>query len=422
MNLVAAAAELLSKRLGLSPELLGSSVVVRALDAVIGKAGLQNREERAARLLAEEGEEWQKLVDEVIVPETWFFRDSEPFQFLASYVTEKWRPANPARTYQALCIPCASGEEPYSVGMTLLDAGLEAGRIRIDAADVSDRTLARARVGIYGRSSFREKSGRFREEYFVNCEEGRRVREEVTHLVRIEKANLLDLSVFRQRAPYDAIFCRNALIYLDERARHEVASAMRELLNEEGLLFTGHSELTHFCEAGFVPVDYPKSFACRRGEPTRDRASAGPPAATLGAAAAHRATVTRRAAPAEAGRPQGARAAPEQPPGLEQAEQLADRGDLEGAAALCERLLAGGAQDPDVYALLGVISESVGNVGSAEEFFRKALYLTPHHYVSLLHMSVLCERRGDIESSRLYRARAGRSLARQEGNQVIKSL
>lgn len=422
MNLTAAAAELLSKRLGLSPELLGISVIERALNVVLGKEGPEDRGMRAARLLAGEGEEWQMLVDEVIVPETWFFRDNEPFQFLASYVTEKWRPANPARIFQVLCIPCASGEEPYSVAMTLLDAGLEAGRIRIDAADVSERMLARARLAVYGRSSFREKPGRFPEEYFVNSEEGRRVREEVTRLVRFEKASLLDLSVFRKRAPYDAIFCRNALIYFDARARREVVSGMRELLHEDGLLFTGHSELTHLCEAGYVPVDYPQSFACRKGEPARDRASGRCPTATEASATVQRATMTPRVAPPHADRLMAARPAPEPPTGLEQAEQLADRGDLDAATAVCERLLAGGAQNPDVYALLGVISESGGKVESAEEFFRKALYLAPDHYESLLHMSLLCERRGDVEGSRLYRARAGRALTRQEGNQVLKGL
>ena len=420
MNLAAAAAELLSARLGLSPELLGSSVVARALDMVLGKAGPEDREERVARLLQDEGEEWELLVDEVIVPETWFFRDDGPFQLLASYVTEKWRPANRAKTFQTLCIPCASGEEPYSVAMTLLDAGLEAGRIRIDAADVSERVLARARLGVYRRTSFREKSGRFREEYFVNGEEDRRVRAEVARLVHFEKANLLDLSVFRQRAPYNAIFCRNALIYFDERARRQVVRGIRDLLHEEGLLFTGHSELPHFCEAGYVPVDYPQSFACRQGEPTRETAPGRSPAAT--AAAVHNATRPRRAAPPDAGRPLRAHPAPEPPPGLEQAEQLADRGELETATAICERLLAEGAQDPDVYGLLGVLSESGGKGEAAEDFFRKALYLAPHHYESLLHMGLLCERRGDVEGSRLYRARASRALSRQEGNQVLKSL
>ncbi len=421
MNIEATVKELLSSRLGLSPKLLGVGVIERALDAVVSRARPEDRRSITARLLEEESEEWQTLVDEVIVPETWFFRHSESFQFLASYVTVKWRPANLTRAFQALCIPCASGEEPYSVVMTLLDAGLEARRIRIDAADVSERMLARARLAVYGKTSFREKLGRFREEYFVDCEEGWRVREDVTRLVRFEKANLLDLSRFRQRSPYDAIFCRNALIYLDDRARHLVVGQLRELLDEDGLLFTGPSELTHFCDAGYVPVEC-ASFACRKGEPTRDRAPVPPSTATAVTAAVHRAT-RKRPAPRPAASPLVATCpVPEPLPSLEQAQQLADRGDLDAAAAVCKRLLEGGARNPEIYALLGVISQSAGKVESAEEFFRKALYLAPDHYEALLHMSLLCERKGDVEGCRLYRERAGRALKQQEGKQVLNGV
>ena len=165
--------------------------------------------------------------------------------------------------------------------MTLLDAGLDAGRIRIDAADVSERGLARARLAIYGKSSFREKSGRLPKDHLIACPEGWQVRKEIVSMVRFEKANLLDLSVFRQRAPYDAIFCRNGLIYFDNRARREVMRALRDLLDETGLLFTGHTELPQFLEAGYAQADHPRSFACRKGggrSPARIRAAAATPA------------------------------------------------------------------------------------------------------------------------------------------------
>lgn len=421
MNPEAIVTELLSRRLGLSSKLLGAGVVERALDAVVAGARREDRQSIAARLLDEQSEEWQRLVDEVIVPETWFFRHSESFRFLASYATVKWRPANLTRTFQALCIPCASGEEPYSVVMTLLDAGLEARQIRVDAADISERMLARARLAVYGKTSFREKFGRFREEYFVDCEAGWRVREEVARLVRFEKANLLDLSRFHQRCPYNAIFCRNALIYLDERARHLVVGQLRELQDEDGLLFPGPSELTHFCDSGYVPLDC-ASFACRKGEAIRDRAPVFLPNVSVVTAARHRGA-KKRELPRPVARPPVATCpAHEQPPSLEQAQQLADRGDLDAAAAVCKRLLGADARNPEIYALLGVISESAGDVESAEELFRKALYLAPDHYEALLHMSLLCERRGDVEGCRLYRARAGRALKQHEGKQVLKGV
>ena len=421
MNLVATAAELLSRRLGLSPDLLGTGVIERALGVVFTKARPEDPELMAAQLLEVGSKEWQMLVDEVVVPETWFFRHCESFQFLASYVTEKWRPAHPTRAFQVFCVPCVSGEEPYPVAMTLLDAGLEARRIRIDAADISERLLARARLALYGNTSFREKHNPWREKYFVSCEEGWRVREEITRLVHFEKANLLDLSLFRQRAPYDAIFCRNALIYLDQRARHEVVRGMSELLDEEGLLFTGSSELTHFCEAGYVPMDHPQSFACHKKKPISSVAPISTPTAVLTASATRRAATTRGSRTPNADSTPESHPSPLPPPGIEQAEQLADRGDLDGATAICKRLLESGVKDRKLYSMLGVINESKGALQSAEEFFRKALYLAPDHYESLLHMSLLSERRGDVENARRYRARAGTALSRQEGKSVLKA-
>ncbi len=408
MNLAPIAAELLSKRLGLSRELLLDSVIVRALDLALANVQPEQRESMAGRLLAEESEEWQRLVDEAVVPETWFYRHVESFQFLARYVSEKWRPADGTTLFRALCIPCASGEEAYSVGMTLLNTGLDASRIRIDAADISARLLARARLGVYGETSFREKHTCFREKYFVNCEQGWRVREDIVRLVRFEKTNLLNLSRFLQRAPYDAIFCRNALIYLNESARHEVIRRMRELLNADGLLFTGSSELAEFCAGGYVPVDYPQSFACRKAK--LDKALAPSRAAIEVARSGQGATTTPHAATPHADRSVDPPAVSGPSTTFEQAERLADEGDLDTAASMCERLLEQNTADPKVYALLGVISESKGRVEPAEEFFRKALYLAPYHYESLLHMSLLCERRGDVDAAELYRARAGRAL------------
>jgi chemotaxis protein methyltransferase WspC len=417
LNLTASVTRLLSERLGLSPDLLGFVVVERALDIVLGGAGSEGRAEKIAQLLQGQGEEWETLVDEIIVPETWFFRGTEPFQLLASYVTEKWWPANPTGPFQALCIPCASGEEPYSVAMTLLAAGLEADRIRIDAGDVSERALARARQGVYGKSSFREKSSHLGEPYFLRQPEGRRVREEVTALVRFEKANLLDVSSYRQRAPYNAVFCRNALIYFEELARREVIASLRDLLHEDGLLFTGHSELMAFLEAGYQQVDHLQSFACRKGGPPRESIFGRRQIATEAAATIHQVRKQRRIAPARASKPLKAAQAAPPPPGIEEAGQLADRGELEAATAICERLLAEGTQDPDVYSLLGVINESGGRLEIAEELFRKALFLDPQHYQSMVHMGLLCERHGDIDGSRLYRARASRvSLPAEKGS------
>jgi chemotaxis protein methyltransferase WspC len=416
MSVADAVAALLAERLGLSPAWMGPSNVERAVDAVLGKAVDTERAERTARLLRAEGPEWQTVIEEVIVPESWFFRDSQPFHFLASYVREKWRPVHPSGDFQVLCVPCASGQEPYSVAMTLLDAGLEAGRIRIHAADISERALARARLAIYGKNSFRREAYGSGENYFTSLPEGRQLRPEVTRLVHFEKANLLNLACFLDRAPFDAVFCRNALIYLDGPARGKVVHDLGGLLREAGILFTGHTELLHFLEAGYEPVDFPLSFACRRVDVARQEAPVRAPAPP--ATKVHRA---RRKGESRALKPPENKEAGPPPaplPEFPEAQRLADRGDLDGAAALCERLLSAGRAEPDVYALLAVICQARGNEVEAEELFRKALYLDPRHYTSLVHMSLIAERRGDAEGSNRYRTRAGSAIAERGEKQA----
>ena len=92
--------------------------------------------------------ELQSLIEEVVVSESWFFRDERPYQWFREYrppaagLTTLLRP--PLRV---LSLPCAGGEEPYSIAMTLRDLGLPARRFQIDAVDISARQLAIARVG-----------------------------------------------------------------------------------------------------------------------------------------------------------------------------------------------------------------------------------------------------------------------------------
>jgi chemotaxis protein methyltransferase WspC len=391
---------MLERRLGLRSDLIGADSIERALTASGAACGAPPDPSGWT------GVAWDTLVDELTVRETWFFRDLEPFRLLAAHVTSRWLPSRPEQPFRVLSIPCATGEEPYSVAITLLDAGLAADRIRIDAGDISEAALARARLGVYGKSSFREKNAGPAARYFEPVAEGMKVRPEAAALVRFEKANLLDLSLYRGRGPYDAIFCRNSLIYLTDAARLRLLATLGELLDDEGLLFTGHSEVMLLVNAGFRVVEHERGFACLKPLPSRKAHSAAPRASAAAPPRPKRG----------AARPAPARIAAPEPPGdtLERAAELADLGDIERAAAICERLLARGDREAAVYALLGLISESSGKLDSAEEMFRTAVYLDPHHYESLLHLGLLAERRGDADGSRRYRIRAARALERLE--------
>ncbi|MEN6603590.1 MAG: protein-glutamate O-methyltransferase CheR, partial [Bryobacteraceae bacterium] len=306
---------LLDERLGLLPELLNEQLVKRALDSIFGK-----REQSVGTLDADSAE-WQRLVDEVTVQETWFFRDVEPFRLLAAHVTGKWLPANPAGPFRVLSVACATGEEPFSVAITLLEAALPADRIRIDALDVSGAALEQARQGLYRKTSFRNRLDETASlRYFEPCKDGLRIRPEVSGLVRFEQANLLDLSAYRSRGPYDAVFCRNALIYLTTVARRHAIAELRDLVSDDGLLFVGHSELMLFLEAGWFRVEHERGFACMKGAASSEAVHPevhGHAQRKVRRAHLHAHATVQRMEPTEE---------------LVRAKELADRGDLAAAA------------------------------------------------------------------------------------------
>src|SRR5882757_9223554 len=123
----------------------------------------------------------QALIETVVVPETWFFRDREAFAALARMAFEEWLRTRAEHMQhmqdtqdmmRLLSLPCSTGEEPYSMAMALLDAGFPANRSHIDAVDISARALAHARRAVYGRNSFRGDRLDFRERYFEATAQG----------------------------------------------------------------------------------------------------------------------------------------------------------------------------------------------------------------------------------------------------------
>ena len=228
------------------------------LDAVqTGEASLRKEIRRTiaacphpARLLDTASREWKALLESSLVPETWFFRNIEAFDALAEWVAGTWAPAHPGACLRVLSLPCATGEEAYSITMRLLEAGLAPGSFRIRAGDISEGSLAVARAAAYGRNSFRSgfDEPRFGKYFVGRCGEVRRVSDEIRGLVDFQFMNLADPSAVLP--PSDVIFCRNALIYFAGETRRAVVERLGAALSNDGLLFLG-------------PVEPPGGPACR---------------------------------------------------------------------------------------------------------------------------------------------------------------
>lgn len=402
---------LLNNRIGLDPASIGKAAIARVVRHRAAACGLSDAEGYLARLRVSE-EELEELIEEVIVPETWFFRDREPFTFLGHHVASEGLPPN--GVLRVLSVPCSTGEEPYSIAMTLLDAGLSPGQFRVDAIDVSKRALLAARRAVYGRNSFRDKDQAFRERYFELQSEGSRLLPPASQAVHFVQGNLLNSPFLAGQDLYDIVFCRNLLIYFDRRAREQAIDILDRVLKKSGLLFLGHAETIQIWTDRFISVNHPRTFAYRRREASQK-------AEVKSSKNSHASRITRHASKAlqpVTRDPRPVTAFDPRPPEspLETAALLADQGRLAEAAALCETYLREQGPHPQAYYLLGAVRQASGDEAQAEAHFNRTLYLDPHHQEALLHLVLLAEHRGDRAGAALLRQRARR--AQEKGSET----
>lgn len=354
--------------------------------------------------------ERDRLVEEVIVAESWFYRDRQVFEFVADFAMT--RAALPGRgPVRILSAPCASGEEPYSAAMAVLDAGLEPSRFTIDAIDVSRAALARAARATYTANAFRNADTSCRDRWFRSEGSVAVLDERVRNCVHFAWANLLDTGFADGRERYDVIFCRNLLIYLTPEARGDVEKTLDRLLRPDGVLVLGAAE-PPIMKGDWIPAGTAAVFALRRGVHVApaDRVPSPPPAKPPATSVGLRSRVAAPAAPAvRAPSP----AVPTLAEVLDQAGQLANaRRHLE-ALELCERARAGLPPSPELFFLMGMLHQALGDGDRAEGCFHKTLYLDSGHEEALLALALLARQRGDLRMAETYRQSAARVLARK---------
>ncbi len=349
------------------------------------------------RLLQQTAEEQVALIDAVTVPESWFFRYPEAFRLMCEHVCGR------SGRRRLLSIPCAGGEEPYSMAMSLLDAGLKREDIHIDALDISRKNLERARRGRFSQSAFRGAEGSYRQRYFRLSGREYELHAEVRAMVQFREGNMLQLEQMQALGRYDVIFCRNLLIYFDEEHRRRSVALLASMLHDDGLLFVGHAETGLIWHEYFQPVPAPMSFAYRRVVAEEKPVRTAPrPARQQTAEPGHRAA---HVLPADVPQPRE--------PDLQQASRLADQGRLTEAMHLCERWLQQHGASVEGWLLKGLLCDIRQQDDAAETAFRRVLYLQPDHQQAMLHLAFLLDRRGDSDAAQRMRERARRIHERQ---------
>ncbi|WP_317204426.1 protein-glutamate O-methyltransferase CheR, partial [Janthinobacterium sp.] len=256
----------------------GLNLPATTVERAVGqRMGLTGHADSEGYLRALTGEELTALLELLVVPESWFFRDRQAFRAAADFVLERLARAPRRAPLRILSLPCAGGEEPYSMAMALADAGVPADAASIDAVDLSPACIARARAGVYGRNAFRGADTAFRDRHFSPAGAGEyRIAEALRARVRFGQGNLLRLDGVASKC-YDVVFCRNLLIYFDAPTTQAAIAILAALLADDGMLLAGYAEVPAFCQHGFAALPHKHAFALKK---RRDAARpAMPPAA-----------------------------------------------------------------------------------------------------------------------------------------------
>jgi chemotaxis protein methyltransferase WspC len=436
-----AIATLLAQRCGLQASATDSRLE-QVVSARMAALGVSDQGAYVSRLLASEPE-WAALVEAYVVPETWFLREPTTLHNLTEKAVALPRSGRPVRI---LSIPCASGEEPYSIAICLKAAGLNHGEAVVHGADISQALLARAVRATYSSRSFRSTSPSWRAQWFEPVGDEWRVREEVRSLVELVCVNLAQPSAWIESMRYDLIVCRNVFAYLTPAAREAALTLFVRILRPQGALFTSPADaltiprerfrlhrtgagswlepirpdepvrgvLPTQSSAGRVEVagTSPSEPALRGpGHTHRPRPPARPPLQR--ASTSFKDDGVPRVPPSAL--PAASRVTPEPPRSqelrareLEHARACANRGELAQAAEVCERLLAAQGPHPEVYYLLALMASADNRLDEVHELLRRALYLEPAHRASLELAAAVSHRQGDRTRAHRFEARLRR--------------
>ena len=226
------------------------ALLVGRLSKRLRELGVDSYAAYYERVLADPAERVQML-DRITTNETHFFREPRHFRFLVDQVFPQWKAeADAGRRPRRLRIwsaGCSTGEEPYSIAMALLDA-FPAGSgwdLQVLGTDLSTRVLARARAAVWPIAQAEEIPEADRKAHMlrgVGRQEGlMKAGPELRGLVRLDRLNLAG-DAWPRLGPFDAVFCRNVLIYFDAPTKERVVGRLLERVEVGGYLFVGHAE------------------------------------------------------------------------------------------------------------------------------------------------------------------------------------
>ncbi len=385
---------LLRQKIGLDPTILGRNTLQKVIEKRQKKIEVKDGESYL-NILKNSLAEFEDLIEEIVVPETWFFRDSQPFAYLKNHVFSSKQSQFIAQPVKILSVPSSSGEEAYSIAITLLETGLTPSHFIIEAVDISKKAIAKAQRAIYTKNSFRGEDFVNREKYFQQIGEQYQLSQQVRQTVNFSQGNLLN--ILDSPRKYDIIFCRNVLIYLDSVICDQVMRGLERLLTPGGILFVGSAETGKVPLDKFVSLRQPFTFAYQKITPKEIETRTKPPK--------NQQQETLRKPPVII---KSTNLQPSVKASLDEARRLADQGKLTEAISLSQVYLKENSLSGEGYLLLGELYQAIKNDQEAEQCFKKALYLNPNNYQALTHLLLLKKYQGALTDVNVLKKRLER--------------
>lgn len=244
--------KLIYQHAGISLNPSKKEMVYSRLGRRLRAKGLTNFSDYLVLLEHGDEEEWEAFTNSLTTNLTAFFREAHHFPILAKHAQ-----AQKNRPIELWCSASSTGEEPYSMAMTMVEAfGTFTPPVHILATDVDTQVLAKAQAGVYSLERLEKMPQERIKRFFLkgtgNHSGMVRVRRELQDMVTFRQINLLDKS-WPVRGPFSAVFCRNVMIYFDKLTQRHILEKFAPLLRPDGLLFAGHSESFHHAADLFRP-------------------------------------------------------------------------------------------------------------------------------------------------------------------------
>lgn len=237
--------KLIYERAGISLNDSKQDMVYSRLARRLRATGLTRFKDYLRLLENDDTDEWEAFTNSLTTNLTSFFREEHHFPVLAAHIKARKR----GQPIQIWCSAASTGEEPYSIAMTMVEVfGTFTPPVHILATDLDTSVLAKAQEGVYPMARLEKMSSERLKRFFLKgsgSHEGMaRVRKELRDMITFRQLNLLDAS-WPIRGPFEVIFCRNVMIYFDKPTQYRILQKFVPLVAHDGLMFAGHSESFH---------------------------------------------------------------------------------------------------------------------------------------------------------------------------------